>query len=107
MLDQNVLNSVLGTPATGAPTDAKTKVEKGDAEAFGAAMDDASGKTKSKDKKETKDSEDTKAEKKDSKKAAEHQEDQKAQQRSQDTTAAMHMKKLLSKNVDTLSLAEK
>jgi flagellar hook-length control protein FliK len=109
MLDQNVLNSVLSSGGA-APTEAKTKVEKGDAEAFGAAMDEANGSksAKTKDKKEAKDADDSKAEKnKDRDKKADQHEEQKSAQRAQDTASALHMKKLLSKNVDTLSLAEK
>lgn len=105
MLDQNVLNSVLATPGV-TPADSK-KTEKTDADAFSAALGEATGK-KGKEKKDAKESDDAKAEKSKDKKSEEHREaDLKAQQKPQDRTAAAHLRKMMQKNVDTLSIAEK
>ena len=105
MLDQNTLNSVLTTGGAPRP-DAKAKEGTGDAEAFNAALNDASASPKSK----KADKEEAKAEAKDSKekkREAKEHEDAKLAQRPIDRTGAIHMKKLMAKNVDTMSLAEK
>jgi len=105
MLDQNVLNSVLSTGGVGR-AEAKPKEEPGDAEAFNAALNDASSSPKSK----KLDKEDSKREAKDSKdkkREARDQEEAKAAPPAQDRLGAIHLKKLMTKNVDTLSLAEK
>ena len=108
MFDQNVLNSVMGTGAA-TRTESRSKAAGGDAEAFDAALNDAT-KTKGKSKTDESKSE-AKAEGKESarKREAKEHEDQKAAVagRPQDRTSAIHMQKLMKKNVDTLSLAEK
>lgn len=106
MLDQNMMNSVLSSGGV-ARTEPKAKEEGGDAEAFNAALNDASATPKSK----KSDKEEAKAEAKDSKdkkrEAKEHEDTKLAQQQPVDRTGAIHMKKLMAKNVDTMSLAEK
>ena len=103
MLDQNVLNSVLG--GSNARSENKTKDTAVDAEAFGSALDEAGGKNKpAKAKEKESEPKDKEAAKK--QEAKEHEE-ARTRGLTQDKTGAIHLKKLMAKNVDTLSLAEK
>jgi flagellar hook-length control protein FliK len=105
MLDQNMLNSVLSSGGVARP-ELKAKEDGGDAAAFNSALNDASAAPKSK----KADKEETKAEAKDSKdkkREAKEHEDAKLAHKPQDRTGAIHIKKLMAKNVDTMSLAEK
>lgn len=106
MLDQNALNSVLsGSAVTRSET--KSKEEPGDAEAFNAALNDAStSKTKKADKEEAKGESKDAKEKKREAKEQDHEEARKVGT-AQDRLGQIHMKKLMTKNVDTMSLAEK
>lgn len=104
MLDQNVLNSVL---AGNTSRPENKKEETVDAEAFGSALNEASqskpkGKAKEESKAESKD-----AAKKAARDKEAHEQEEARNQPVQDKTAAIQMRKLMTKNVDTLSLAEK
>jgi flagellar hook-length control protein FliK len=102
MLDNNALNSVLGTGGT--RSEGKTKDTPIDAEAFGQALDEAGAKNKpAKAKEKESEGKDKEAKKQEAK---EHDE-ARTKSLTQDKTGAIHLKKLMSKNVDTLSLAEK
>ena len=107
MLDQTALNSVLNS---GLAPQAKPKEEATDAEAFNAVLNDATTPKKGEKaekgeaKSETKDSKDKKQ------REVREQEDKDskvAHQQTLDRGNALQMRKLMSKNVDTLSLAEK
>lgn len=105
MLDQSALNSVLNTGVTARET--KTKEEPTDAEAFNAVLNDATstkkGAKKEETKAETKDSKD----KKQRETREQEDKDSKVAHQQQTLDRTGQMRKLMSKNVDTLSLAEK
>lgn len=105
MLDQSALNSVLNTGVTA--RESKTKEEPTDAEAFNAVLNDATS-TKKGGKKE-----EAKSESKDSKDKKQHEareqeeKDSKVAQQQQTFERSGALRKLMTKNVDTMSLAEK
>lgn len=107
MLEQNVLNTVLGATAGAAREDSRNRPDAADPSAFGAALEEASrskegGKSSKEDKSEAK-SEAKEARKKE----VRDQEDAKLSKHTKDAAAAIHLKKMMHKNADTLSLAEK
>jgi hypothetical protein len=105
MLDQSALNSVLNTGVTARET--KTKEEPTDAEAFNAVLNDATTTKKGAKKEEAKaDTKDSK-EKKQRETREQEDKDSKVAQQQQTLDRTGQMRKLMTKNVDTLSLAEK
>ena len=107
MLEQNVLNTVLGATTGSAREDARSKPDAADASAFGAALDDAS-RSKGSGKAAKEEKSDAKSEAKEArKKEARDQEEARLAKHPQDASAAIHLKKMMHKNTDTLSLAEK
>lgn len=105
MLDQSALNSVLNTGVTARET--KTKEEPTDAEAFNAVLNDATSTKKGGKKEEAKaDTKDSK-EKKQRETREQEDKDSKVAQQQQTLDRTGQMRKLMTKNVDTLSLAEK
>ena len=105
MLDQTALNSVLNTGVTARET--KTKEEPTDAEAFNAVLNDATSTKKGAKKEEAKaDTKDSK-EKKQRETREQEDKDSKVAQQQQTLDRTGQMRKLMTKNVDTLSLAEK
>lgn len=105
MMDQNFLNSVLASNGSGAATEARSKETKVDADAFGTALADADKPAKGKNTKKA-DAEEAKAERKKEERTKQEVADE-HKAKTQDPGAAARMQKLLHKNVDTLSLAEK
>ncbi|MFN8606570.1 MAG: flagellar hook-length control protein FliK [Vulcanimicrobiota bacterium] len=104
MLDQTALNSVLNTGVNARET--KAKEEPTDAEAFNAVLNDATAGKKNAKKEETKESKDTK-EKKQHEAREQEDKDSKVSQQQQTFERNGALRKLMSKNVDTMSLAEK
>ncbi len=107
MLEQNVLNTVLGATAGATREDSRNRADAADPSAFGAALEEASrSKEGAKSNKEEKS--EAKSEAKEArKKEVRDQEDAKLSKHTKDAAAAIHLKKMMHKNTDTLSLAEK
>ncbi len=105
MLDQTALNSVLNTGVTARET--KTKEEPTDAEAFNAVLNDATSTKKGAKKEESKAENKDSKEKKQRETREQEDKDSKVAHQQQTLDRTGQMRKLMTKNVDTLSLAEK
>jgi hypothetical protein len=105
MLEQNALNSVLNTGVNARET--KTKEEPTDAEAFNAVLNDATSTKKGAKKEETKSEPKDAKEKKQREAREQDEKDSKVAQQQQTLDRNGQIRKLMTKNVDTLSLAEK
>lgn len=105
MLEQSALNSVLNTGVNARET--KTKEEPTDAEAFNAVLNDATSTKKGAKKEETKSEPKDAKEKKQREAREQDEKDSKVAQQQQTLDRNGQIRKLMTKNVDTLSLAEK
>lgn len=103
MLEQSALNSVLNTGVNTRET--KAKEEPSDAEAFNAVLNDATSGKKNDKKEKTREAKETKDSKEQKQHETQEQDRKIAQQQSFDRSGSL--RKLMTKNIDTMSLAEK